>query len=173
MVSNQQCPWNVQFTFVWQNPIFARTWWLGKPPKTVILKDVTKTGNGERGTGSGSLGTSCQRKPPQKSKMTVQKTRERKKKTKKGIHVLVEIRWGRNCKSDFHFTFTFWAGGILGLSFRDTWHSHYSWITPFTLDRRFILPIYPPECSFSHSDKLLESKGFIQAHYMPCFENAW
>ena len=47
--------------------------------------DVTRTGNGERGTGngergtrngervtgSGSLGTSCQRKPPQKSKMAV------------------------------------------------------------------------------------------------------
>ena len=28
------------------------------------LLDVTKTGNGERGTGNGSLGTSCQRKPP-------------------------------------------------------------------------------------------------------------
>ena len=54
---------------------------------------------------------------------------------------------------------------VLGLSFRDTWHSHYSWITPFTLDRRLILPIYPHECSFSHSDKLSESKGFIQAHY--------
>ena len=26
--------------------------------------DVTKTGNGERGAGNGSLGTSCQRKPP-------------------------------------------------------------------------------------------------------------
>ena len=26
--------------------------------------DVTKTRNGERGTGNGSLGTSCQRKPP-------------------------------------------------------------------------------------------------------------
>ena len=72
-----------------------------------IVKDVTKTGNGERGTGNGSLGTSCQRKPPQKSKMAVQKTRERKKKTKKGIRALVEIRWGRNCKSDSHFTFTF------------------------------------------------------------------
>ena len=29
-----------------------------------FLTDVTKTGNGERGTGNGSLGTSCQRKPP-------------------------------------------------------------------------------------------------------------
>ena len=65
------------------------------------------TGSGERGTGNGSLGTSCQRKPPQKSKMAVQKTRERKKTTKKGIRALVEIRWGRNCKSDSHFTFTF------------------------------------------------------------------
>ena len=65
------------------------------------------TGSGERGTGNGSLGTSCQRKPPQKSKMAVQKTRERKKKTKKGIRALVEIRWGLNCKSDSHFTFTF------------------------------------------------------------------
>ena len=52
------------------------------------FEDVTKTGNGERGTGNGSLGTSCQRKPPQKSKMAVQKTTERKKKTKKGIRVL-------------------------------------------------------------------------------------
>ena len=43
------------------------------------------TGSGERGAGNGSLGTSCQRKPSQKSKMAVQKTRERKKKTKKGI----------------------------------------------------------------------------------------
>ena len=41
-------------------------------------RDVTKrmllkrgTGSGERGTGNGSLGTSCQRKPPQKSKMAV------------------------------------------------------------------------------------------------------
>ena len=64
-------------------------------------------GSGERGMGNGSLGTSCQRKPPQKSKMAVPKTRERKKKTKKGIRALVEIRWGRNCKSDSHFTFTF------------------------------------------------------------------
>ena len=65
-------------------------------------------GSGERGTGNGSLGTSCQRKPPQKSKMAVQKTtRERKKKTKKGIRALVEIRWGRNCKLDSNFTFTF------------------------------------------------------------------
>ena len=55
------------------------------------------TGSGQRGTGNGSLGTSCQRKPPQKSKMAVQKTRERKKKTKKGIRALDEIRWGRNC----------------------------------------------------------------------------
>ena len=70
-------------------------------------RDVTKAGSGERGAGNGSLGTSCQRKPPQKSKMAVQKTRERKKKTKKGIRALVEIRWGRNCKSDSHFTFTF------------------------------------------------------------------
>ena len=29
------------------------------------------TGNGERGAGNGSVGTSCQRKPPQKSKMAV------------------------------------------------------------------------------------------------------
>ena len=64
-------------------------------------------GSGERRTGNGSLGTSCQRKPPQKSKMAVQKTRQRKKKTKKGICALVEIRWGRNCKSDSHFPFTF------------------------------------------------------------------
>ena len=48
--------------------------------------DVTKTGNWERGAGSGergaekrSLGTSCQRKPPQKSKMAVQKARERER----------------------------------------------------------------------------------------------
>ena len=40
------------------------------------------TGNGERGTGNGSLGTSCQRKPPKKSKMAVQKTRERKEEYK-------------------------------------------------------------------------------------------
>ena len=46
------------------------------------IKDVTKTGSGERGTGNGSLGTSCQRKPPQKSKMAVQNTRERKKVTR-------------------------------------------------------------------------------------------
>ena len=64
-------------------------------------------GNGERGTGNGSLGMSCQRKPPQKSKMAVQNTTERKKKTKKGIRALVEIRSERNCKSDSHFTFTF------------------------------------------------------------------
>ena len=75
--------------------------------KDLFLSDVTKTGSGERGTGNGSLGTSCQRKPPQKSKMAVQKTRERKKKTKEGIRALVEIRWGRNYKSDSHFTFTF------------------------------------------------------------------
>ena len=37
------------------------------------------TGSEERGTGNGSLGTSCQRTPPQKSKMAVQTTRERKK----------------------------------------------------------------------------------------------
>ena len=67
--------------------------------------DVTKTGNGERGagsgergTGNGSLGTSCQRKPPQKSKMAVQK---------KAIRALVEIRWGRNCKSDSHLRLRF------------------------------------------------------------------
>ena len=36
------------------------------------------TGSGERGMGNASLGASCQRKPPQKSKMAVQKTRERK-----------------------------------------------------------------------------------------------
>ena len=49
------------------------------------IKDVTKTGNGERGagsgergTGNGSLGTSCQRKPPQKSKMAVQKNEREK-----------------------------------------------------------------------------------------------
>ena len=43
-----------------------------------VKRDVTKTGNGERGagsgergTGNGSLGMSCQRKPPQKSKMAV------------------------------------------------------------------------------------------------------
>ena len=83
---------------------------LGKTQKN--SKDVTKTGSRERGTGNGSLRTSCQQKPPQKSKMAVQKTRERKKKTKKGIRALVEIRWGRNCKSDSHFTFTFWAGGM-------------------------------------------------------------
>ena len=64
-------------------------------------------GSGERGMGNGSLGTSCQRKPPQKSKMAVQKTRERKKKTKKGIRALVEIRWGRNCKSDSHLRLRF------------------------------------------------------------------
>ena len=46
------------------------------------------TGSGERGAGNGSLGTSCQRKPPQKSKMAVQKTRERKKKTKKGDSIV-------------------------------------------------------------------------------------
>ena len=40
------------------------------------------TGSGERGTGNGSLGTSCQRKPPKKSKMAVQKTRERKEEYK-------------------------------------------------------------------------------------------
>ena len=67
----------------------------------MLLKRGTRSG--ERGTGNGSLGTSCQRKPPQKSKMAVQK---------KGIHALVEIRWGRNCKSDSPFTFTFWAGGM-------------------------------------------------------------
>ena len=39
-------------------------------------------GSGERGTGNGSLGTSCQRKPPKKSKMAVQKTRERKEEYK-------------------------------------------------------------------------------------------
>ena len=39
--------------------------------------------------------------------LAASKMRERKKKTKKGIRALVEIRWGRNCKSDSHFTFTF------------------------------------------------------------------
>ena len=41
----------------------------------MLLKGGTRSG--ERGTGNGSLGTSGQRKPPQKSKMAVQKTRER------------------------------------------------------------------------------------------------
>ena len=45
-------------------------------------EDVTKTRSGERGTGNGSLGTSCQRKPPKKSKMAVQKTREGKEEYK-------------------------------------------------------------------------------------------
>ena len=83
---------------------------LAFPLNRMLLK--RGTGSGERGTGNGSLGTSCQRKPPQKSKMAVQNTRERKKKTKKGIRALVENRWGRNCKSDSHFMFTFWAGGV-------------------------------------------------------------
>ena len=79
------------------------------------------TGSGERGTGNGSLGTSCQRKPPQKSKMAVQK---------KGIRALVEIRWGRNCKSDSHFTFTFWAGGMF---FRYSTRFMYNMIRTLTL----------------------------------------
>ena len=62
--------------------------------KTLLFTtDVTKTGNGERGAGSGERGTEVWErvvsvKPPQKSKMAVQKTTERKKKTKKGIRVL-------------------------------------------------------------------------------------
>ena len=36
-----------------------------------------RTGSGEWGTENGSLGTNCQRKPLQKSKMAVQKTREK------------------------------------------------------------------------------------------------
>ena len=71
-------------------------------------QDVTKTGNGERGTGNGSLGTSCQRKPPQNPKWRSKKReRERRIQRKEFDRALVEIRWGRNCKSDSHFTFTF------------------------------------------------------------------
>ena len=59
-----------------------------------IQTDVTKTGNGERGTGNGERGVgNGERKSGNelsaetstKSKMAVQKMRERKKKTKKGI----------------------------------------------------------------------------------------
>ena len=39
----------------------------------------------KRGAGNGSLGTSCQRKPPQKSKMAVQKTRERRRQRKEFV----------------------------------------------------------------------------------------
>ena len=63
---------------------------------TPLQTDVTKTGSGERGAGSGergarsgergagngSLGTSCQRKPPQKSKMAVQKNEREKEEDK-------------------------------------------------------------------------------------------
>ena len=83
--------------------------WINRRRRRLLKQGA---GSGERGTGNGSLETSCQRKPPQQSKMAVQKTRERKKKTKKGIRALVEIRWGRNRKSDSHFTFTFWAAGM-------------------------------------------------------------
>ena len=38
--------------------------------------DVTNTGNGERGTGNGSLGTNVQRQPAWEFKMAV-KTKER------------------------------------------------------------------------------------------------
>ena len=148
------------------------------------------TGSGERGTGNGSLGTSCQRKPPQKSKMAVPKNEREKEEDKERnsclgwnqvrtklqirltFHVYVLSRWYVfSIFNLFHLQYD----KVLGLSFRDTWHTHITpgLITPFTLDRRLILPVCPPECSFSHSDKLLESKGFIQAHYMPCFENAW
>ena len=57
-------------------------------------QDVTKTGNGQRGAGSGERGTgNGERKSGNelsaetstKSKMAVQKTRKRKKKTKTGI----------------------------------------------------------------------------------------
>ena len=101
------------------------------------------TGNWERGTGNGSLGMSCQRKPPKKSKMAVQKTRKRKKNTKKGIrsclgwnqmgtklqirltfYVYVLSRWYVfSIFNLFHLQYD----KVLGLSFRDTWHTH---ITP-------------------------------------------
>ena len=81
------------------------------------LKDVTKTGNGERGAGNGErksgnessaeTSTKIQNGRPKNETSVHQKTRKRKKKTKKGIRALVEIRWGRNCKSESHFTFTF------------------------------------------------------------------
>ena len=72
----------------------------GQTLRVAPLKaDVTGTGNGERGTEvwervvSGNL----HKNPKWRSK---KRERERKKKTKKGIRALVEIRWGRNCKSE-------------------------------------------------------------------------
>ena len=41
------------------------------------------TGSRERGTGKGSLGTSCQRKPPQKSEMAVQNRETERRRQRK------------------------------------------------------------------------------------------
>ena len=76
-------------------------------------QDVTKTGNGERGAGSGERGMevwervvsgNLQKNPKWRSK---KRERERRIQRKEFDRALVEIRWGRNCKSDSHFTFTF------------------------------------------------------------------
>ena len=73
----------------------------------LLKREERGAGNGERKSGnelSAETFTKIQNGGPKTER---EKDPGRKKKTKKGIRALVEIRWGRNCKSDSHFMFTF------------------------------------------------------------------